>query len=235
MRLGKQAERRLAGREIRRWLVVVPVVVPVVVLLVGASACSGGDADDDAATTTTAPAGDAVPAASPTARRLPLVADVVREFGGTMSSRTRSLVLPPTGRALLAFTVGDVHPRCARSAILRVRSRKLGGLDAAGAGSADAYVSLETGIAGLADGASLGQLVVAPGSPHVRSTAKGGDLTWDIATLLRWSAEHQTGSTVFVVAVLPAFDPAGHPLELGAMEGGHGATLSVDETDVCAS
>ena len=124
-------------------------------------------------------------------------------------------------------------PLVAGSAILRVDSRELGGLDAAGAGSADAFVSLETGVAGLADGASQGSYVVAPGSPHVTSTAKGDVLTWNIATLLRWSADHQPGATTCVVAVLPNFDPAGHPVELGAMEGGHGATLSVDQTDAC--
>jgi hypothetical protein len=40
--------------------------------------------------------------------------------------------------------------------------------------------------------------------------------------------------SVFVVAVMPNFDPAGHPIELGAVEGGHGVTLSVDGTDAWA-
>jgi hypothetical protein len=162
-------------------------------------------------------------------RELALVADVARRPGGTMSSAEPSLVVETTtGSALLAFEAQTLIPRCITSATLRVHT-----------GEEDlpvsAWVSLETDLPRIEDGASLGSFVVATGSPEARSSRVGEHLEWDVTELVSWSRDRQATSDVVVIALKPAWAGGYRPVVFGATEGGRGAVLTVTEPTGCTA
>jgi hypothetical protein len=153
--------------------------------------------------------------------QLPLIADVVRNPGGAATVGGSSLVLPGyPSSALLEFGVSDVNVKCmgpARLVVARV----------SGSAVPTAWVSLEDELMSLQDGSSLGGVVVAESSPSVLPVLEGATFTWDVSELLRWSRASQQSQSTFVVVLKPGFWYS-ESLELGAAEGGRGATLEID-------
>ena len=130
-----------------------------------------------------------------------------------------------TGSALFAFE-SPRNGSCLESAILRARTATVDPSPIA------AWVSVETEVAQLPDGASLGGAVVAPGSPTVNATFVDGVATWDVTALVAWAAANQPDAESLVVAVKPVFGfiPV---VELGSSESGDPATLTVMGEDFC--
>lgn len=186
------------------------------------AACSNAEVVRPAPTTA------APPVTTSASQEVPLVADVVRRNGGLMSSSDSVLVMEPLNSStLLSFDVSAVRPDCVEQAGLEIP------VDRADVDVA-AWVSLENDVAALPDGAYLGSLVIARGSPSVASARAGNVLTWDIAPLMPWNAQRHPGTTALVVVLKPAFthiDDAA--VELGASESGRGATLTVTEEPAC--
>jgi hypothetical protein len=159
---------------------------------------------------------------------VPLRADVVRRPGGLASMRGKTLLIEPgAGSALLSFDVTAVDPACVGSAVLRVPAMQA-------PTSVLAYVSLETEVADLPDGANLGTIVIAANSPHQPSQVDGAGLRWDVGELLAWSALHQHQPPAFVLVLKPEFAAGTGPVELGASESGQGAVLAVTYLAKCS-
>ncbi|HTO01461.1 MAG TPA: hypothetical protein VL068_12370, partial [Microthrixaceae bacterium] len=166
-----------------------------------------------------------------TTRQLTLIADVVRKPGGIMAANGSTLIIEPTaGSALLAFEPPTGN--CTQAATLRVRTSSTD-IIATEVRRVEAWVSLETDVATLPDGSSLGAQVVAPGSPMVSATLADDVLIWDITELVNWATTHQVGAKAFVVVVKPFFGADASPVELAAMEGSDHATLEVVEDQRC--
>lgn len=202
-------------------------------------ACSGRSADSAPSPPgSTQPVVGAGAGETPAEREVPLLVDAVRQQpGSTMSSAADSLVVESAqGPALLSFDTSGLRQDCIEHATLTVRAVDV---DV----PVIAWVSLESGLDELSDGASLGRYVIAQGSPQAVSVADGDTLTWDVSDLLRWNRTIQSTSERFVVALKPEFDVAQQfpgepsladaPAEFGAMEAGQGATLTVTESDPC--
>lgn len=195
-------------------------------------ACSlAGDTSSD--TTVSPPTTGAIePAPSrpvdvPTARDLVPHADVVRRPDGVMAATEPTLLLEAvTGSALFAFE-SPTNGACVQSAVLRAQTTTTD------LPRIEAWVSVETEVAQLPDGTSLGGAVVAPGSPTVNASSADGVVTWDVTELVAWAATEQPDSQSLVVAVKPVFRADRIPIELGSMEGGRPATLTIVSDDSC--
>jgi hypothetical protein len=158
-----------------------------------------------------------------------LLADVVRNPGGLATMAGGSLLVPSyPGSALVVFDLAAVAVDCVEAA--RLTATHVGGEPL----SIEAWVSLETDLAALPDGADLGGQVIARHSPSVRAEPDGGRYEWDVTDLLGWSAAHQS-TEVFVLALKPEYVgvPLSASVELGASESGAGAVLSVDQSSGC--
>jgi hypothetical protein len=208
-----------------------------VLLALPFAACSGMDfgsssPDSLGSESGQAPAGGEAEPSSPTTRTivkhtLPVVDDVVRQPGGLLSRSGATLVVEPPATALLAFEGPGLEPDCIESASLRVHAVQA-------EAPVEAWVSLETEVSQVPEGASLGRLVIADGSPTTTATAKNGTLTVDVTEHLRWSRIQQQ-SPFFVLALKTTFfrGTADPRLELGAMETNEGAVVEVVERSPC--
>jgi hypothetical protein len=158
---------------------------------------------------------------------VPLVADGVRD--------SQQLWLPtdtelrPGGSALFAFERPGIDPECVAAATLEASITTDGD-------PVVAWVSLEDGLVDMAAGASLGNGVIAQGSPWTRPEVDGDVMTWDVAELVRWSLENQPADRYLVLALQPDAVRAdrGPSAAFGASEGGAPAVLRVAETPSCA-
>ena len=195
-----------------------PAVALAGVLALGACSFTTTGSDEPAASPPTE-------AAETADRVLPLVADVVRNPGGSATVSGASLLIPGyPGSALVAFDAGGVVPDCLERAHLSVEH--LGGDPIP-----EAWVSLETELASVTEGSSLGQQVIAPSSPSSRPVLADRRYRWDVTELLRWSRQRQASDSTFVVVLKPISDGM---VELGASESGAGAELTIEEQAACA-
>jgi hypothetical protein len=71
------------------------------------------------------------------------------------------------------------------------------------------------------------------GSPEAVAVSQDGALTWDVLDLLAWARSRQATSGSFVVVLKPVYRSGAVQVEVGAMEAGHGAVLSVTERPGC--
>lgn len=159
-----------------------------------------------------------------------LVADAVRLPGGEADVDGEVLTIPAyPGSALLAFALAGVDRACTVSAALHID--QLGEPPR----GIEAWVSLEDGLASLADGASLGQSVIARGSPSAPGVPGDGTYRWDVTELVAWSADHQASQTHLVLVLKPTFVDirSAPPVELGAIEGDRPAALVVAQRTDC--
>jgi hypothetical protein len=156
-----------------------------------------------------------------------LVRDGVRQAGLLVASQPVLRLVPWRESALLAFTLPPLEAACVARAELRVPAVAVDR-------SIKAWVSVETDLPSLPDGASLGWSVIAKGSPAVTSHLDGGTLTWDVTGLVSWGHSPTEPATLFVVALMPDFLSIGDaPVLLGASEGGQPSVLRITVDPAC--
>jgi hypothetical protein len=212
----------MAGRRGRGWS---SAVVVASLLGVAAGCGSSGSESPAQAAGPGLPRSHLVALAKPEA---PLRADVVRRPGGKASMAGATLMIEPSGgSALVSFDVAAVDPDCVGSAVLRVPALQA-------SVPVLAYVSLETEVADLPNGADLGAVVVAANSPRERSVVEGSGLRWDVGDLLTWNDSYQHHPPALVFALKPEWTADPTPVELGASESGQGAILTVTYLAKCS-
>jgi len=128
----------------------------------------------------------------------------------------------------VSFPSGDVDLACVQRAQLVLTQLS-------GVGRINVWVSLETEAATLPDGIALGNSVIAHESPSVSapSAPSGGQVTWDVLTLLRWQQADQPGTAAVVLVVKPTPNRDHTQLSFAALESGDMARLHLTRSPAC--
>lgn len=202
-------------------------IASVIVILLGA--CSFTRPDGSRETAVTDPPLTTTTAMTAPVEAVVATADLVRTVGGPAAIADGSLNLQPLFESgLIVLPVSAADARCVGSATLEMQV--ISGADAT---PVEAWVSLEQDAADVVQGQSLGGFVIARDSPSAAGIRVGDRMTWDVADLLRWSAERYREAASLVLAIKPRFSVGEPPVELGSVEGGSPAVLHLSRLADC--
>jgi hypothetical protein len=203
-------------------------IASAVVILLGA--CSFTRPDVSRETAVTDPPLTTTTAVPAPVEAVIATADLVRTTGGPAAIADGSLNMQPLVESgLIVFPVTAADARCVVSATLEMQV--ISGADAT---PVEAWVSLEQDAADVAQGQSLGGVVIARDSPSAAGIRAGERMTWEVADLLRWSAERYSEGDSLVLAIKPKFSVGEPPVELGSVEGGSPAVLHFARLTDCS-